>query len=119
MDITPKNINRRYAAGIAAAAVLGVVGVGGVTAANAATHHAPSHSQVQKSDGDGEQNPATEAKASDGDGEQNPATEAAAQRTDKADKGSETNDDATDHGPDANPNEPGHQDASDATGQTD
>ena len=65
------------------------------------------------SDGDGEQNPATEAKASDGDGEHNPATEAAAQRTDKADKGSETNDDATDHGPDADPNEPGHQDASD------
>ncbi len=26
----------------------------------------------------------------------------------------ETNDDATDTGPDANPNEPGHQDASDA-----
>ena len=31
----------------------------------------------------------------------------------------ETNDDATDTGPDANPNEPGHQDASDIQGDGD
>jgi len=67
MNITPKNPNRRYAAGLAAAAVLGVLGAGGVAAANAATAHStPTHSQVrtQKSDGDGEQNPTTETHTS-------------------------------------------------------
>ena len=50
---------------------------------------------IAKQLGDGEQNDATENEQSDG----------------------ERNDDATDQGPDANPNEPGHQDA-DESGET-
>ena len=82
---------RRNAAIIAAAAVVGGLGIGGVVTANAdSTGPADNQSQVEQSDGDGEQDDATEVE-SDG----------------------ETDDDASDVGPDADPNEPGHQDASD------
>ncbi len=96
---------RRNAAVIAAASIVGALGIGGVMSAQADTTGGTSQSTtVDQSDGDGEQNDATEAE-NDGDGEQNDATE--------AENDGETNDDATDTGPDANPNEPGHQDASD------
>jgi hypothetical protein len=93
---------RRNAAVIAAAAIVGALGVGGVVSAQADSQGGTGHSTVDQSDGDGEQNDATEA---DNDGEQNDATE--------VENDAETNDDASDTGPDANPNEPGHQDASD------
>src|SRR5262245_61207559 len=48
------------------------------------------------------------AHASSGHSDRGPA------QTEQSDGDGETNDDATDQGPDANPNEPGHQDASDA-----
>ena len=77
---------RRNLAVLAAAAVVGSVGIGGVMNAQADNGDAPATNHSTTTDqGDG-----------DGDGE--------------------TNDDASDTGPDANPNEPGHQDASDATG---
>ena len=87
-----RNTLRRNAAAIAVAGTLSALGVGGLMAAHA-DDSSPRVSQQDKGDGDGEQNDATEV---EGDGE--------------------TNDDATDQGPDANPNEPGHQDASDARG---
>ncbi|MCW2842258.1 MAG: hypothetical protein JWN22_174 [Nocardioides sp.] len=84
---------KRNAAVLTAAAVIGAVGIGGVMSANAdSPQHSGGKTQVEQSDGDGEAPDSTEA-ANDG----------------------ETNDDATDVGPDANPNEPGHQDASDST----
>jgi len=96
---------RRNAAIIAAAAVVGGLGIGGVVTANAdSTGPADNQSQVEQSDGDGEQDDATEVE-SDGDGEQDDATE--------VESDGETDDDASDVGPDADPNEPGHQDASD------
>jgi len=84
------NIKRNAAILIAAGAV-GALGIGGVVGAHADSGSTPSHSKVthETSDGDGEVPDSQEG--SDG----------------------ETNDDATDTGPDANPNEPGHQDASD------
>ncbi|KQW43953.1 hypothetical protein ASC77_21400 [Nocardioides sp. Root1257] len=90
-----KNL-RRNAALVAAIAVIGAVGIGGVMTATADSPRGSGHSQTEKSDGDGEVDDATEVGEVDGAGE------------------AETNDDATDTGPDANPNEPGHQDASDA-----
>ncbi|MDE0775826.1 MAG: hypothetical protein OSB43_06120 [Nocardioides sp.] len=82
---------RRNAAIIAAAAVVGGLGIGGVVTANAdSSGSADNQGQVQRSDGDGEQDDATEVE-SDG----------------------ETDDHASDVGPDADPQEPGHQDASD------
>jgi uncharacterized low-complexity protein len=91
------NIKRNTAVIVAAAAV-GALGIGGVVTANADNGSAPQHkvtSHQEKSDGDGEVPDAQEG--SDG----------------------ETNDDATDTSPDANPNEPGHQDASDTQGDGD
>jgi hypothetical protein len=91
------NIKRNTAV-IVAAATVGALGIGGLVAANADSGTSPNHSRVtthtEKSDGDGEVPDSQEG--SDG----------------------ETNDDATDTGPDANPNEPGHQDASDNQGDT-
>jgi hypothetical protein len=90
----PVNLKRNTAV-IVAAATVGALGIGGVVAANADNGSAPQHQVTThhaKSDGDGEVPDSQEG--SDG----------------------ETNDDATDTGPDANPNEPGHQDASDAQG---
>jgi hypothetical protein len=91
------NIKRNTAVMVAATAV-GAIGIGGVVTANADNGSAPQDkvtSHHEKSDGDGEVPDAEEG--SDG----------------------ETNDDATDTGPDANPNEPGHQDPSDAQGDGD
>ncbi|GAA1807852.1 hypothetical protein GCM10009795_061320 [Nocardioides hankookensis] len=88
---------KRNAALVAATAVIAAVGIGGVMTATADSPRGSGHSQTEKSDGDGEiDDDGTEVGEVDG------AEEA------------ETNDDATDTGPDANPNEPGHQDASDA-----
>jgi hypothetical protein len=80
---------RRNAAVLIAASAIGALGIGGVVSAHAdSSAPAPSHGSTSD--------------VSDGDGE----------------SADETNDDATDTGPDADPNEPGHQDASDATGAT-
>ena len=88
---------RRNAAVIAAAAIVGGLGIGGLATANADSGNTgPAPSQVHKSDGDGEANDATEVEGQEG--------------------AEETNDGA-DQGPDANPNEPGHQDA-DESGET-
>ncbi len=71
-------------------AILAALGIGGAVAAQATTSEpAPI---VQQSDGDGEVDDATEV------------------------EGAEEADDGPDQGPDANPNEPGHQDA-DETGE--
>ena len=91
MKVNMKSNLRRNAAVISAAAIIGALGIGGVMSAQADT---PSGTTQQVSTNNG-----------DGDGEVPDATE---QESD-----GETNDDATDVGPDANPNEPGHQDASD------
>src|SRR5690349_4261510 len=102
---------RRNAAVIAAAAIVGALGIGGVMSAQADTTGGTSKSTVDRSDGDGEQNDATETQ-SNGDGEQNDATEPQSngdgEQNDatEAENDAETNDDATDTGPDANPNEP-------------
>ncbi len=112
---------RRNAAVIAAAAVIGAVGIGGVVTAQA-DPGTPAPSQVG---GDGETNDdATDTgpdanpdepghqDASDTqetEGDEQDGAEGAEQGGAEA----ETNDDATDTGPDANPDEPGHQDASD------
>ena len=86
-----KNLTRN-AALVAATAVIGAVGIGGVMTAQASSNDSGNtQSQTEKSDGDGEAPDATEV---ENDGE--------------------TNDDAGNTGVDANPNEPGHQDASDA-----
>lgn len=88
-----KKLNRT-AAVVGTAAVLAALGLGGaVTAAQADTNPAPS--TVQTSDGDGEVNDATEG------------TETESQEAE----------DGPNQGPDANPNEPGHQDA-DESGET-
>ncbi len=89
-----KNL-KRNAAIASTAAILAAVGIGGTVAAQAATHSNPTQSVVQ-SDGDGEANDATEV-------------EGAAEVEDGPDEGNQ--------GPDANPNEPGHQDA-DETGES-
>jgi type IV secretory pathway TrbF-like protein len=82
---------KRAAAIGSVAAILTAFGIGGAVTAHASTdQQAPI---VQQSDGDGEANDATEA----------PETEEA--------------NDGPDQGPDANPNEPGHQDA-DESGET-
>ncbi len=72
---------KRNAAVVGASAIIAALGLGGVMSAQASGTHAPSHSQVQKSGGD---EPAGEG-VEEGDG--------------------------PNVGPDANPNEPGHQDA--------
>jgi hypothetical protein len=95
---------RRNAAIIAAASIIGAIGIGGVVTANADSGSG-SGSQTEKSDGDGEVPDAQENDA-------NEANETGETADDQSD--GETNDDATDTGPDANPNEAGHQDASDA-----
>ena len=91
------NIKRNTAV-IVAAATIGALGIGGVVTANANDGSNPSNQVTTHND------------QGDGDGEVPDSQEG----TD-----GETNDDATDTGPDANPNEPGHQDASDAQGDGD
>ena len=83
---------RRNVAVLSAAAIVGALGIGGVMTAQADSSGSGSgsHTTTDKSDGDGEV-PDAQEQGSDG----------------------EANDDAGDTGPDANPNEPGHQDASD------
>jgi len=82
---------KRNAAITGAAAILAALGIGGAVTAQATTNDpAPI---VQQSDGDGEVDDATEV------------------------EGAEEANDGPDQGPDANPNEPGHQDA-DETGET-
>ncbi len=76
---------KRNAAITGAAAILAALGVGGVVNAQASTH-----------------NPAPIVQQSDGDGEVDDAAEV---------EGTEEANDGPDQGPDANPNEPGHQDA--------
>lgn len=72
---------KRNAAVVGAGAIIATLGLGGVMSAQASSTPAPAHTQVQKTSG----------------GE-------------RAGETAETNDGA-DVGPDANPNEPGHQDA--------
>ena len=76
---------KRNAAITGAAAILAALGIGGAVTAQASTN-----------------NPAPIVQQSDGDGEVNDATEV------------EEANDGPDQGPDANPNEPGHQDADEA-----
>ncbi|MFT4262028.1 MAG: hypothetical protein QM572_01475 [Nocardioides sp.] len=93
------DIKRNFAV-IAAAAIVGALGIGGVVTANADSGSStPTPSKVTPD-------------TSDGDGEV-PDSQETEEGTD-----GETNDDATDTGPDANPNEPGHQDASDSATDT-
>ena len=114
---------RRNTAVLAAATVLGGLSIGGMMSAQAATPSdpaAPGTSQIQVSDGDGELNPATEA--AQGNGKADAETNDDANGKDDADTrdGAEEADetaDGPDKGPDANPNEPGHQDA-DESGET-
>ncbi len=81
---------KRNAAIAGAAAILAALGIGGAVTAQATTNDpAPI---VQQSDGDGEADDATEV------------------------EGAEETNDGPNQGPDANPNEPGHQDA-DETGE--
>jgi len=88
---------KRNAAITGAVAILAALGVGGVVNAQASTHNpAPI---VQQSDGDGEVDDATEVEGSEGA------------------EGAEETNDGPNQGPDANPNEPGHQDA-DEFGET-
>src|SRR6478609_2472001 len=117
---------RRNAAVIAAASIVGALGIGGLVGANAADNGSSgSHrSSTEKSDGDGEVPDAQENEAdhkNEGP-EQNEADEAdeaneGPEQGETADDQSdgETNDDASDTGPDADPDEPGHQDASDTS----
>ena len=86
---------KRNASIAGAAVILAALGIGGAVTAQASTNNpAPI---VQQSDGDGEVDDATEVEGSEG--------------------AEETND-GPNQGPDANPNEPGHQDA-DESGETD
>ena len=82
---------KRNAAITGAAAILAALGIGGAVTAQATP-----------------QNPAPAVQQSDGDGEVDDATEV---------EGAEEANDGPDQGPDANPNEPGHQDA-DESGET-
>ena len=84
-----RNLKRNVAI-TGAAAILAALGLGGVVAAQASDNPT---SIVQQSDGDGEVDDATEV------------------------EGTEEADDGANQGPDANPNEPGHQDA-DESGET-
>ncbi|MEO5664447.1 MAG: hypothetical protein ABIR39_14300, partial [Nocardioides sp.] len=79
-----KNLKRNVAI-TGAAAILAALGIGGAVTAQAA-NPSPTHS-VQQSDGDGEVNDATEL------------------------AGAEEASDGPNQGSDADPNEPGHQDA--------
>jgi len=98
---------KRNAAITGAAAILAALGIGGAVTAQASTHNpAPI---VQQSDGDGEVDDATEV-------------EGVEEANDGPDQGPDANPNEPGHqdadqGPDANPNEPGHQDA-DETGET-
>ncbi len=85
-----KNLTRNTAI-TGAAAILAAFGFVGVANAQAST-----------------QNPTPIVQQSDGDGEVDDATEV---------EGAEEANDGPDQGPDANPNEPGHQDA-DESGET-
>ncbi len=84
-----RNLKRNVAI-TGAAAILAALGIGGAVTAQAAPNDPPI---VQQSDGDGEINDATEV------------------------EGAEEANDGPNQGPDANPNEPGHQDA-DESGET-
>ena len=123
---------RRNAAVLAAAAVVGGLGIGGLATANATsgdTGPAPSQVQpVDQSDGDGEANDATEIEgaeeANDGPDQGPDANpdEPGHQDADESGEaegpeGAEEANDGPDQGPDANPDEPGHQDA-DESGET-
>ncbi len=79
---------KRNAAITGAAAILAALGIGGAVTAQATTP-----------------NPAPIVQQSGGDGEVDDATEA---------EGVEEANDGPNQGPDANPNEPGHQDADEA-----
>jgi hypothetical protein len=95
---------KRNAAVISVSAIIGALGIGGIMSASADPQpDKPGHSTTEQSDGDGEVPDSQEADSSDAQ-EQNEGDEGADE---------ETNDDASDTGPDANPNEPGHQDATD------
>ena len=81
---------KRNAAITGAAAILAALGIGGAVTAQGTTNDpAPI---VQQSDGDGEVDDSTEV------------------------EGTEEANDGPNQGPDANPNEPGHQDADEAKG---
>ncbi|CAN5485843.1 hypothetical protein BH11ACT8_BH11ACT8_05620 [soil metagenome] len=89
-----QNPLKRNAAILAAAAIVGGLGIGGLVTANADSPSAgpkTGASTTDRGDGDGEV-PDAQEQQSDG----------------------ESNDDGTDVGKDADPNEPGHQDATDA-----
>jgi hypothetical protein len=109
---------RRNAAVIAATAVIGTVGIGGVMAAQAdTTPKAPAGSSVQSG-------PAGDEETADGP-DQGPdanPNEPGHQDADESGEtegleGAEETSDGPDQGADANPNEPGHQDA-DESGET-
>jgi hypothetical protein len=107
MKVTMTSRLRRNAAVIAAASIIGALGIGGVVTAHAdnGSGGGSGSQTTEKSDGDGEVPDAQENDANEqGEGAEDPSDDAA---------DGETNDDATDTGPDANPDEPGHQDASD------
>jgi len=85
-----RNLKRNVAI-TGAAAILAALGIGGVVTAQASTH-----------------TPAPVVQPADADGEVGDATEV---------EGVEEANDGPNQGPDANPSEPGHQDA-DETGET-
>jgi hypothetical protein len=89
--------NLRRNAALTGAAALAAFGIGGAVTAHASTNDpAPI---VQQSDGDGEVDDAAESEGPEGA------------------EGAEEASDGPDQGPDANPDEPGHQDA-DESGET-
>jgi len=83
---------KRNASIAGAAVILAALGIGGAVTAQASTN-----------------NPAPIVQQSDGDGEADDAAEV---------EGVEEADDGPDQGPDANPNEPGHHQDADETGET-
>jgi hypothetical protein len=120
-----RNLKRNAALG-GAAALLAALGFGGVVSAQAAPHDTTAP-VVQKSDGGGEANDATqppgaeEAKDGPDQGPDANPNEPGHQDADETGEpegveGAQEANDGPDQGPDANPNEPGHQDA-DETGE--
>jgi hypothetical protein len=91
-----KKMTRNATAGTAALLLAGL-GVSGAVMAQAQTSHPAAVHQISTQQSGAEQ--------SDGDGEADPAKEAA-----EGPEAVEEND-GPDQGPDANPNQPGHQDA--------
>ena len=103
---------KRNAALIAASAVIGALGIGGVMSAQADTAtKAPASSSVQSG-------PTGAEETADGpdhgpDANPNEPGHQDADESGEAEGAHETAD-GPDHGPDANPNEPGHQDANES-----